>query len=125
MRILIVDDNPSIRRVIRSIVEDLASEIHDCEDPAEVIAMYASCQPDVVLMDIALGEMNGITLTSEIRAADPAAKIIIVTNYDHADLREAARAAGACAYTLKENLFEVRLALLSLAPGQQGGGHEI
>ncbi len=118
MRLLIVEDNPTVRRVIKSIVSDLASEIYECGNGAEAVSMYAAHQPDIALMDIALGEMNGITLTSQIIAADPAAKIIIVTNYDHEDLREAARAAGACGYTLKENLFEVRQALQSLAPGQ-------
>jgi DNA-binding NarL/FixJ family response regulator len=51
--------------------------------------------------------MDGITATRKIRAADPNAKIIIVTNYDEADLQEEARRAGAYGYVLKENLLDV------------------
>ncbi len=51
--------------------------------------------------------MDGITATRRIKAADPAARIIIVTDYDQADLREAARQAGACAFVAKENLLEL------------------
>jgi two-component system NarL family response regulator len=52
--------------------------------------------------------MNGITATRQIRRVDPAAKLIIVTNYDEPDLRETAEQAGACGYVLKANLLEVR-----------------
>lgn len=67
MRLLIVEDNPTVRRVIKTIVSDLANEIYECEYGAEAVAMYPAHQPDDVLMDIALGEMNGITLTSHIK----------------------------------------------------------
>ncbi len=48
-----------------------------------------------------------VTATRQIKAAHPAAMVILVTDYDEAALREAARNAGACGYVLKENLFEV------------------
>ena len=51
--------------------------------------------------------VDGIQATRQIKAADPAARVIIVTDYDQADLREGARQAGACAYVVKENLLEL------------------
>ena len=72
-------------------------------------------RPDFVLMDFAMAEVDGIKATRAITEADPAARIIIVTNYDGADLREAARLAGACGYVLKEDLFEVRRLLEALS----------
>ena len=111
MRLLIVDDNPGIHRVIRSIVSDLADEIFDCSEGPKALAAYLAHRPDVVLMDFAMAGVDGITATRLITEADPAARIIIVTNYDGADLREAARAAGACGYVVKENLFELRRVL--------------
>lgn len=65
-------------------------------------------------MDIAMKETDGIAATKAIREAYPDANVIIVTNYNHADLREAARAAGACDYVLKENLLEIRETLQRL-----------
>jgi len=107
MKFLIVEDNLSVRRILRSVVEPLANEIDECGDGGDALFLYASGCPDFVLMDIDLGEMDGITATRKIRAADPNAKIIIVTNYDETDLREEARRAGAYGYVLKENLLDV------------------
>ena len=108
MRLLIVDDNPGIHRVIKSIVSDLADEIFECTEGPKAVAAYLACQPDVVLMDFAMAGADGLTATRLIMAEDPAARIIMVTNYDVAELRDAAREAGACAFVLKENLFELR-----------------
>ena len=108
MRVLIVEDNPTICQMMHRIVSPLAEAVYECADGAQALTAYQTHQPDVVLMDIALGAADGITATRRIRAAAPTARIIIVTMYDEPDLREAAQAAGACGYVLKENLLEVR-----------------
>jgi CheY-like chemotaxis protein len=115
MRLLIVDDNTSVRRLIRSIVASVAEEIRECEDGMTALAAYLEYHPDVVLMDIEMKELDGIAATMQIKAANSAAKIIMVTNYDDAELREAARDAGACAYVLKQSLLEVNAVLRSLS----------
>ncbi len=114
IRILIVEDNASVRRLIRRIVENVADEICECEDGAEALAVYLEYRPDFVLMDIEMKELDGITAALQIKAACPAANIIIVTNYDDAELREAARDAGACAYVLKHSLLEIKDVLQAL-----------
>ena len=108
MKLLIVEDNPAVRRVLKTVVAPLADDIRECGDGDEAVAMYRAEQPDFVLMDINLGDTNGIAATRQIKAFAPQARIIIVTNYDEADLREEAQQAGACGYVLKENPFEVR-----------------
>jgi CheY-like chemotaxis protein len=108
MKLLIVEDNQSVRRVMRSIVATLADEIYECEDGADALPAYASHKPDWVLMDLAMKNVNGIAATKLIKDQFPDAKIIIVTNFDEADLRESALQAGACGYVLKENLLELR-----------------
>ena len=107
LKLLIVEDSGPVRRLIKTLVADLAGEIHECSDGAEALAAYNWHQPDFVLIDIQMGLLDGITATRRIKAADPAARIIIVTDYDQPDLREAARQAGACAYIVKENLLEL------------------
>ena len=108
MNFLIVDDNAPMRRMIRTVIEDLAGEINECGDGADAVANYAAHSPDWVLMDIRMKHTDGLTATKAVKARFADAKIIIVTNYDDADLRESARAAGACGYVLKENLFDMR-----------------
>jgi two-component system response regulator DegU len=107
MKLLIVEDNASFRRLIKTIVAGVAAQIHECADGAGALEAYNTCRPDFVLVDIRMKLMDGITATRRIKAADPAARIIIVTDYDQADLREAARQAGACAFVAKENLLEL------------------
>ena len=108
MTLLIVEDNPAVRRLVRQLVADLADEIGECGDGAEAEARYAELQPDWVLMDIEMPRVDGIAATRRIKAAFPDARILIVTNYGDAALRAAALAAGACGYVLKENLLELR-----------------
>ena len=106
MKVLIVDDNASMRRMIRGIIEHLTAEIHECEDGGEALEMYARVLPDWVLMDIEMKTVDGITATRRIIEAYPRARIVMVTNYnDDDDLRRAAREAGAGHYVVKENLL--------------------
>jgi CheY-like chemotaxis protein len=118
MKILIVDDNALMRRAIRSFVGDLAGEWRECADGAEALAAYAAHRPDWVLMDIAMQNVDGISATRQIIAAFPDARIVMVSNYDNAELRAQARAAGACEYVIKENLLELRQALARPAPDE-------
>lgn len=108
MNLLIVEDNPKMRRMIRSIVADLAERIDECADGSEALSLYEARQPDFVLMDVQMKNVGGIAATREIVSVFADAKIIIVTNYDDAFFRESARAAGAFGYVLKENLLDVR-----------------
>lgn len=108
MKLLLVDDNSEIRRLLRRVLADLSTDIAECAEGSEVLSAYTRQQPDWVLMDIEMGQIDGIAATRQIRAADPAAHILIITSHDNPALRAAAQAAGACGYVLKENLLEIR-----------------
>jgi CheY-like chemotaxis protein len=107
LKVLIVDDNTAVRRLVRSLVLPLASQVCECADGAKALAIYLVERPDVVLMDIRMDGVDGIQATKQIRAADPGATILIVTNYDDEGLRQASMGAGASGYVLKENLLEL------------------
>ena len=107
MKLLIVDDNAAVRRLIRSIVLPFAGEIYECAGGADALSTYLAHRADVVLMDIRMSEVDGIEATEQIRAADPEARILIVTDYDDKELRYASLQAGACGYVLKDNLLDL------------------
>lgn len=108
LNLLIVEDNQPMRDLIRSIISDLAGDITECGDGAEALSAYTKCRPDWVLMDIRMKELDGISATQQIKAAYPEANIMIITDHDSPDMREAARKAGAREYVTKENLLDVR-----------------
>jgi CheY-like chemotaxis protein len=108
MKVLIIEDHPPMRLLIRSLLAGLADEVSECDDGGLAVARYAAERPDWVLMDIELPHLNGLAAARQIKAGFAEAKILIVTNYDDQALRAEARAAGASGYVLKENLLELR-----------------
>lgn len=116
MKLLIVEDNPTIRHLMRRVVADLANEIRECEDGHQALDAYRELQPDWVLMDLNMPTVNGLEATKQLLGYDASAHVVIVTNHDDVALRAAAEKAGACGYILKEDLFDVRLLLQTHSP---------
>lgn len=114
MTVLIVDDNPGVRRLLRRVVLDTATTVWECSDGAEALAVYADLRPDIVLMDIHMSNMDGLAATRQIREFHPQARVVVVTDYDDDDLRKAASEAGACGYALKQNLTELPVLIRSI-----------
>ena len=108
MTVLIVDDSPEFRELLRTIVGGLADDVSECADGDEAVAAYGRQRPDWVLMDLQMARMGGLEATRRILAADPSARVVIVTQYDDGHWRAAAHAAGACGYVLKDNLLDLR-----------------
>jgi CheY-like chemotaxis protein len=101
---LLVDDHAGFRSMVRDFLPDGAAEVHECADGTEAVQAYAAHHPDWTLMDIDMPGMDGFTATRAIRAADPCARIVIVTSHDTPDCRAEAEDAGASAFVPKENL---------------------
>jgi two-component system response regulator DegU len=107
MKILIVEDNPTVRRLIRRATSDIADGVVECEVGADSLDAYIAHRPDIVLMDVRMSRMDGLTATRRLLCEYPAAKVIILTDYNDDELRSAAGEAGAYAYALKHNLTEL------------------
>jgi DNA-binding NarL/FixJ family response regulator len=103
IRVVLVDDHAIFRNGLRELLEergiDVVAEASDGETAVQVVRDVA---PDVVAMDIAMPGMSGVEATSEVRAAAPSAKVIMLTvSADERDVDEAI-VAGACGYVLKD-----------------------
>lgn len=108
LKILIVDDRAETRRMTRFFLRDLPFEFEECADGADAIDCYEKIHPDWVLMDWEMKQMDGLTATRRIFAKHPAAKILMLTQHDDAELKAAANEAGACGFVLKDDLLDLR-----------------
>ena len=111
MKILIVEDNPLMRDIIREMVSEFAEVITECEDGDEAFAAYQRNLPQWVLMDLQMRRVDGFSASQEIRSSYPNANICMVTDYGDARTRAHATEVGATAFVLKENLEELRTLL--------------
>lgn len=116
MKLLIVDDNAEMRRLIAGIVGDLVDSISECDDGAEALARYTDVQPDLVLMDIRMRQLDGISASRQIIAGFPEANICAVTDHTDEPTRKAARDAGISNFVAKDDLFDIRTVIEGFRP---------
>lgn len=79
LRLLIADDDVSIGRSLKGLLEHIGHQVTVCIDGAEALDQYRTHSFDMVLSDIAMAGMNGIELLRELRAYDPDARVLIFT----------------------------------------------
>ena len=107
MKIMIVDDHAEMRRLLRTMLSDLASEFMECTDGAEAVAAFARQRPDWTIMDVTMQGMNGLEATRRIQKEFAGSRIVMLTQHDTPQMRAAALQAGACAFVSKDNLEEL------------------
>ena len=102
-RILVVEDQPDNRQIIRDMLADTGYEIAEAENGEEALAAITKQRPDLILMDIQLPIMDGYAATRRIKT-DPALKsipVIAVTSYALSGEEKKAREAGCDDYVPK------------------------
>ena len=103
IKVLIVDDHAIVRMGLASILgtkKDI-EVVGDAEDGADAVRKAQKLQPDVVLMDIVMPEMDGATATAEIHHLLPTARVLILTSFGEADGIAHALKAGASGALMK------------------------
>lgn len=121
IRILLVDDHPVVRQGIRGMLaaEPDLSVIGEASSGAEAVAIAAAEKPDIVLMDLRMPGMDGVTATGQILGGSAATKVVVLTTYESdSDILRAIEA-GACGYLLKDaSPAELAGAIRSAARGE-------
>ena len=121
--ILTADDHPLIRDGLAAVLraESGLQVVAEAANGEEAIEAYARLRPDVVLMDLRMPVMDGLTATRAILADDPNARIIVLTTYDGDEDIHRALAAGARGYLLKDMMRTDLLGVIrAVHRGQRG-----
>ncbi len=107
MKLLIADDNPVMRSILKRLCVEHFTEINECEDGDDAIKTYKEFKPDWVLMDIKMKKMDGLKAMREIKTNHPEAKIIIVSQFNDKRIIEASIRSGAIEFVNKDNLERI------------------
>lgn len=104
IKILLADDQVILTEGIQRVLETCPDfcVVGCARDGAEAVELSARLQPDVVLMDIRMPNMNGVVATKRIKEICPDAKIIVLTTFDDSDYILSAINNGASGYLLKD-----------------------
>lgn len=105
IKVLVVDDHPVVRKGIRSLLaeETDIQVIGEAVNGIEAIALAQKENPDVILMDLVMPEMNGIDAIQEIVKRIPEARILVMTSFAADDKVFPSIKAGALGYLLKDS----------------------
>ena len=80
MKILMVDDSDITRELMKTFLQDMGHQVvGEAENGKEAVEAYAKLKPDLVLMDLVMPGKTGLEALQEIIAADPSAKVVMVT----------------------------------------------
>ncbi len=104
IRVLLADDQSILADGIKSVLSSCSDleVVGIASDGFEALKMVDSCDPDVVLMDIRMPNMNGVIATQEIKRRRPDVKVLILTTFDDSDYILNAINNGASGYLLKD-----------------------
>ncbi|MBE0682271.1 MAG: response regulator transcription factor [Anaerolineales bacterium] len=121
IRVMLVDDHIMVRKGLATFLKiyDDLQLVGEAENGAAAIKLCGEIQPDVVLMDMVMPDMDGAAVTSSIRGQFPGVQVIVLTSFKEGNLIKKALEAGAIGYLLKDvSADELAKAIRSASAGR-------
>jgi DNA-binding NarL/FixJ family response regulator len=117
IRVLTADDHPVVRAGIAAMIanEPDIDIVAEGRDGAEAVALFEAHRPDVVLIDLRMPKLDGVSAIRAIRSIEPNARIVALTTYDGDTDIHRALSAGASAYLLKDAMVDELVAAIRTA----------
>lgn len=122
IRTFIVDDFELFRKIISSALSEQPGFqiVAEASNGVEAVRKAEEMQPDLVILDISLPELNGIEVAKRIRTLSPDSKILFFTGISHPEIARAALNTGANAYVLKtDGVIELMRAIRAVLNGRR------
>lgn len=113
-KVLIVDDDPAIRRVLRRVLENGGHQVLEAEDGNRVLDLARTERFSMVLLDLHMPRLDGIATLSHIRDIDPDVPVIMITGDGNNKRVPLAAERGACEFLTKPFDLEVLRSLVSV-----------
>lgn len=111
LRLLVIDDNPRFRRQLLRMVSNVCPDamLYEAANVREAVQVFREALPQLVLVDVVLGDDDGIRCTRELRAISAAARIILISAYPDREFHRLGLEAGAIAFLDKKDLNSAAL----------------
>jgi DNA-binding NarL/FixJ family response regulator len=120
VRIVLADDHTLMRAGLRSLIESVEGHVvvGEASNGRDAVDLVASLRPDLVLMDISMGELNGIEAAVRIRTEYPATRVLIVSMHTSEEFVRRAMKSGVSGYLVKDSApLELHMAIESVMRG--------
>lgn len=120
VRVVLADDHTLVRTALQMVIADApgVEVAGEAGTGAEAVRLAGALQPDVVVMDIRMPEMDGIEATRQITAGTPGTRVVVLTTFDDDDYIYGALRAGASGFLLKDMaLDDILGAIRTVAAG--------
>lgn len=117
IRVLLVDDQDLYREGLRTLlsVQRDVEVVGEASNGEEALHLAATLHPDVVLMDLRMPIMDGVTATRRLRCELPQCRVIMLSTFDDEESRTQGLSAGAASYLLKDTPLEELVAAIRCA----------
>ncbi len=116
-RVLLADDNRAILSIVRDLLEPEFAVVGAFTDGNSVLAEVAELKPDIVILDVSLGDPDGFTVARQLQSACYHSRIVFLTVHEIGEFVRMALAAGAVGYVFKSRLTTDLIPALHAASG--------
>jgi two-component system nitrogen regulation response regulator NtrX len=121
-RILVVDDEEGIRKILRQVLEYEGHEVRTASGGGEALSIYQEQHPDLVFLDVKMARMDGLEVLDRLREADPAALVVMISG--HGNIETAVEATRRGAWDFLEKPLDTDRLLVTIRNGLQHRGLE-
>lgn len=119
LRVLLADDNPAILEVVKQMLQKDYAIVAAFGEGSFVIREVPQLLPDVVILDISMGDMNGFEVTRQLKAKQCTSKVIFLTVHEELEFIRAAFDAGASGYVFKSRMHsDLKTAIAAVQAGK-------